>query len=208
MLFLLFLKGCFLGLCIAMPVGPIGVLAIQYSLINGRRSGFVAGLGAATADALYGLLAGFGMTAISLFLIEQLQWFHWLGTSILFILGLSILLSSPPQQTVSPQPVRLLKIFSTTFILTLTNPLTLLCFAALYTALGINTCTHRLWTPLIFSAGIFIGSALWWLALSTAVSALFKTPSPRLTYYLRMFSGGVLIVFGLIAGISGLSCYS
>jgi len=89
-----------IGFSIAAPVGPIGVLCIRRTLTEGRLSGFVSGLGAATADAIYGCIAGFGLTLISSFLIEQSQWFRLIGGGFLLYLGLRTFLTKPNQLTV------------------------------------------------------------------------------------------------------------
>jgi len=204
----LFLKGCFLGICIAMPVGPIGILCVEYSLVYGRQSGLVAGLGAAAADTLYGILAGFGISALSLYLFNELAWIQLVGAVFLILLGLSAFKKSASARAyVKAHSISLMRIFCTTFFLTLTNPLTLLCFAAIYAGLGITTCDHGLWTPIIFSAGIFVGSTLWWLALSYGVSLAIKSPSEPFVRYLQMASGTILIAFGVIATLGYLRCF-
>src|SRR5512140_2506793 len=94
----LFLRGLLIGFSIAAPVGPIGVLCIRRTLANGRVSGLVTGLGAATADGLYGCVAGFGLTFISSLLIDQQMWLRLFGGLFLCYLGLKTLLSKPAQQ--------------------------------------------------------------------------------------------------------------
>ena len=99
----LFLQGLVLGFSIAAPVGPIGILCIRRTLAEGRASGFVSGLGAATADAVYGSIAAFGLTIISGILVEQKIWLGLLGGAFLCYLGVRTLLASPAQNVALAQ---------------------------------------------------------------------------------------------------------
>src|SRR5438128_451791 len=92
-----FVKGLILGFAIAAPVGPIGVLCIRRSLADGARAGLASGLGAATADALYGCIAGFGLAAVSTFLVQQRFWLGLLGGLFLCFLGLKTFFSKPAE---------------------------------------------------------------------------------------------------------------
>src|SRR5512147_916819 len=128
----LFLQGLILGFSIAAPVGPIGVLCIRRTLADGRMSGLVSGLGAATADAIYGSVAAFGLTFISGFLIDQKLWLGLLGGAFLCYLGLRTFLSQPAQQVALAQGQGLVGAYGSTFFLTLTNPMTILSFMAMF----------------------------------------------------------------------------
>ena len=90
-----FLRGLIMGISIAAPVGPIGVLCIRRTLAQGKLAGFISGLGAATADAIYGIIAGFGITFISGFLIAQARWLSLVGGLFLCFLGIRTFLSDP-----------------------------------------------------------------------------------------------------------------
>jgi threonine/homoserine/homoserine lactone efflux protein len=125
-------QGILIGLSIAAPVGPIGVLCIRRTLSEGRGTGFVSGLGAATADAIYGCVAGFGLTFISDILVSQQTWFRLVGGLFLCYLGIRNFLARPVERAASVGGQGLAGAYASTFILTLTNPMTILSFAAIF----------------------------------------------------------------------------
>src|SRR3954468_17812764 len=131
------ITGVILGFSIAAPVGPIGVLCIRRSLAEGRRVGLATGLGAATADALYGAVAAFGLTAISSFLIGQKSWLGLIGGLFLCYLGIRTFQSQPAENPATLPSGGLLSAYSSTLLLTLTNPMTILSFVAVFAAFGL-----------------------------------------------------------------------
>ncbi len=166
-----FLQGFLLGLAIAAPPGAIGVLCINRTLRYGRRLGFLSGLGAATADGLYGCLAGFGLTGITTLVLGYQRWFHLLGGLILCYIGLQTLRARPAIAP-TPTPAPALpgyQAYASTFGLTLANPTTILAFTALFTSLEIVPSPTA--AGLLVS-GLVLGSACWWLLLSVGVSLL------------------------------------
>lgn len=203
---MLFLKGCLTGLCLAVPVGPIGILCVHQSLVNGRKCGLAAGLGAAVADTVYGIIAGLGISAISVFIWHNSHWIHLIGSAFLIYLGLVILSSRNNERPIQTETKNLLSIFLTTFALTFSNPMTLLAMIALFASLGLSECSVSFIAPFIFSLGVFIGSALWWLILCYGVTTIFKAPSERFIRGLKITSGVVLIVLGIAAAIGG-ACF-
>jgi threonine/homoserine/homoserine lactone efflux protein len=164
------LKGLFIGFSIAAPVGPIGLLCIRRTLANGRTSGLVSGLGAATADAIYGCIAGFGLTFISTLLISQQVWFRVIGGFFLCYLGLKTFFSRPAEQKASAKGNGLISAYASTFFLTLTNPMTILSFAAIFAGLGVASAGGNYVSAGVLVLGVFSGSALWWLLLSGGVA--------------------------------------
>lgn len=167
------LKGVLTGFSIAAPVGPIGVLCIRRSVAQGRSSGLATGLGAATADAVYGCLAGFGLTAVSNFLVGQKFWLGFLGGLFLCYLGARTFISRPNQQPVEARAVGLLSAFVSTFFLTITNPMTILSFVAIFAGLGLGK-SGNYFNASALVAGVFVGSTLSWLLLSGG-AALFRS---------------------------------
>src|SRR6185503_6615601 len=131
------LKGMGIGFSIAAPVGPIGVLCIRRSLADGRWIGFVTGLGAASADAAYGCIAGFGLTAISNFLTGQQFWLALFGGAFLCYLGIHTFISKPPPQAATVREDGLFSAYFSTLLLTLTNPATILSFMAVFAGFGL-----------------------------------------------------------------------
>jgi len=134
--FTFWLSGLAIGFSIAAPVGPIGVLCVRRTLVEGRTSGFVSGLGAASADAIYGSIAAFGLTLISNFLITQQVWLRLIGGLFLCCLGLKTLLAKPAEQAATAKGNGLIGAYVSTFFLTLTNPMTIISFAAIFAGLG------------------------------------------------------------------------
>src|SRR2546427_8898961 len=161
-----FFRGLIVGFSIAAPVGPIGVLCIRRTLADGRVVGFVSGLGAAAADACYGGIAGFGLTAISNFLVGQQTWLRLLGGVFLCYLRWKTFITKPAEQAASVQGSGLAGAFASTFVLTMTNPATILSFVAVFAGLGLGNRTGNFLADGLLVLGVFVGTAFWWLLLS------------------------------------------
>jgi threonine/homoserine/homoserine lactone efflux protein len=197
-----FLRGLIIGFSIAAPVGPIGVLCIRRTLATGRVSGLVSGLGAATADAVYGCIAGFGLTFISSVLIRQQDGLRLIGGGFLCYLGLKTFLARPLEQAVSVKRSGLLGAYASTFFLTLTNPMTILSFAAVFAGLGVASAGGNYASAEVLVMGVFMGSALWWLTLSGVVSAFRAKLNSRWLRWVNRISGVIITGFGLLALLS------
>ncbi len=193
-----FIKGFAIGLAIAAPVGPIGVLCIRRSLAEGRRVGLATGLGAATADAAYGCIAAFGLTAFSGFLVAQRVWLGLIGGAFLCCLGVRTLTSKPPERAPQPQVSSLASAYFSTVILTLTNPMTILSFAAVFMGLGLTAAPDYLAAAAVV-VGVFSGSTSWWVLLSSGVAMLRSHITPRWMQGINAVSGIVLLAFGIYA---------
>ena len=194
-----FLRGLIVGFSIAAPVGPIGILCIRRTLAEGRMPGFVSGLGAATADALYGCIAGFGLTFISSFLLHQLGWFRMIGGAFLCYLGLRAFFSKPAEPLTSEEGKGLGSAYASTFFLTLTNPMTILAFAAIFAGLGVASESKDYVSAGILVMGVFLGSTLWWVILSSGVGLFRKKFDLRALRWVNRISGIVIMGFGLIS---------
>lgn len=192
-------RGLVIGFSIAAPVGPIGVLCIRRTLAEGRTIGFASGLGAATADAFYGCVAGLGLTFISDLLVRQQSWLRLIGGLFLCYLGIKTLLSKPAERAAVAQGAGLVGAYGSTFLLTLTNPMTILSFAAVFAGLGLAGTAGDYTTALILVAGVFLGSALWWLLLSGGVSLVRTRFKPQGLLWGNRISGLVIVAFGLVA---------
>jgi threonine/homoserine/homoserine lactone efflux protein len=189
-----FLKGLLLGFVIAAPVGPIGILCIRRSLADGQSAGLATGLGAATADAVYGCVAGFGLAAISNFLVGQRFWLGLIGGLFLCYLGARTFFTKSTESASAGDRKGLIGAYLSTFLLTITNPMTILSFVAAFAAIGLGTSSdYRLATSLV--AGVFLGSALWWLLLSGGSALLRRYVGPALMVNLNRVSG--ILIFGL-----------
>lgn len=198
----LFIKGFIIGFSIAAPVGPIGILCIQRTLSDGNIQGLVTGLGAATADAIYGFIAAFGLTFISNFLVEQSVWFRLIGGLFLCYLGIKAFLSRPKGQALSLGNRTILSAYGTTFFLTLTNPMTILFFAGVFAGLGLVSESILYTSAGLMVIGVFIGSGSWWLILSGATSILRNKIDNHKLGWINKISGFVILIFGLAALIS------
>lgn len=200
------LRGMVLGLAVAAPVGPIGVLCIRRSLAEGRTVGLVVGLGAATADAAYGAVAGLGLTIVSSFLVDQQAWLGLLGGAFLCYLGLRTLAARPAEEAAGDESRGggLIGAYASTLFLTLTNPTTILSFAAIFAAVGVGA-KASVSSVVLLVGGVFLGSALWWLLLSTGVSLLRSKVGPRGMRAVNVVSGAAILAFGVAAVWTGVS---
>jgi threonine/homoserine/homoserine lactone efflux protein len=195
----LFIKAFVIGLSIAAPVGPIGVLCIRRTLMFGRRIGFVSGLGAATADAFYGAVAAFGLTFLFRFFVQNARPLHLVGGVVLLLIGLRTMLArrdrpSPGTSAVAPLG-SLVRAYASTLFLTITNPLTIISFAAVFAVIapagGLNYGSAA-----VTVAGVFAGSAAWWLILSLGVGAVRQAAGAPFLAWVSRLSGGVIAGFG------------
>ena len=202
-----FARGLVIGLAIAAPVGPIGLLCIKRSLAAGFPLGFLTGLGAAAADGVYGAVAAFGLTAVSSFLVAQQRFLALGGGIVLIWLG---------WQTLKRQPAgaaarvaggggglpggRLWGAFGSTFLLTLANPATILSFVAIFAGLGLaGDAGGSAADAMTIVAGVAIGSAAWWLFLAGTTAALRRQVPAGAVLWINYLSGAVLVSFGLAA---------
>jgi threonine/homoserine/homoserine lactone efflux protein len=204
--FLYLLRGLALGFAIAAPVGPIGVLCIRRTLADGRLVGFITGLGAATADACYGALAAFGVSEVTSALVGQRVWVHLVGALFLALLGLRTLLAQPAKQAGATVATHanttatrsgLLGAWASTLGLTLTNPTTILSFAAVFAGVGLGGVGYA--AAGLTVVGVFLGSALWWLLLSGGVSLLRARFDAHAMRGVNVFSGLALLGFAAFA---------
>ena len=194
-----FLKGMLVGFSIAAPVGPIGVLCIRRSIAQSRLSGFVSGLGAASADAVYGTVAALGLTWVSSFLLDQQMWIRLVGGLFLCYLGITTFATRPPQLTEIPRKESNLAAFVSTFFLTLTNPMTILSFAAIFAGLRLAAGPGGYLSGVVMVAGVFLGSALWWMLLSAGADLLGSRLGAQGFVWVNRISGAVIGAFGLAA---------
>ena len=192
------IKGMVIGFSIAAPVGPIGILCIRRSLAKGRLSGFVTGLGAASADTIYGIIAAFGLTLVTSVLVEYRLWLQAVGLVFLLYLGIRTFLEKPregpPEEA---RPGGLLRDYISTFFLTITNPMTILSFTAVFAGLGLAGTSGNYIAASLIVFGVFLGSALWWLILSTGAGILRKKAGTNILGWVNKISGTIILGFGV-----------
>ena len=198
-----FIKGLIFGFSIAAPVGPIGILCIRRSLAGGWPAGLLTGLGAATADALYGCVAGFGLAGITGLLVGQRTWIQIFGGLFLCWLGMRIFLSVADEKPESQTSGSSAKGYLSALFLTLTNPMTILSFAAVFAGMGLGSVASGHMAAGWLVAGVFSGSMVWWIILSSVSSRFNTRMNAKSMRWINRFSGAVLTGFGLIVVIGG-----
>jgi len=197
-----FLRGFLIGLSIAAAVGPMSLLCIQRTLTKGQLYGLVSGLGVATADGVYGTIAGFGLTVVTTFLVSQFLWIRVIGGVFLVYLGVRTILSKPAESAVSAQVNNFVGAYVSTFLLTLTNPTTILSFVAIFAGIGVGGVKNDFLAAAVVVCGVFLGSALWWCMLTGGVSLLRGRLTPLWLLWINRVSGGMLAVFGVVLVVS------
>jgi threonine/homoserine/homoserine lactone efflux protein len=193
-------RGLLIGVSIAAPVGPIGVLCIRRTLNEGRLIGLATGLGAASADAIYGLIAGFGLSLINL-LLGQSSIIRLVGGLFLCYLGIQTLLSRPSEQAAQAKGAKLLGAYSSTLVLTLTNPMTILSFIGFFAGLGIST-EKDVTSTLLLVLGVFLGSAAWWVGITSLIARIRDRLETQHLRWINIGSGLIIVAFGFLALVS------
>jgi threonine/homoserine/homoserine lactone efflux protein len=191
-----FLKGFLIGISIAAPVGPIGLLTIRRTLAFGRIAGFMSGLGAATADAVFGSIAAFGITAISSVLIGAKVYLGVVGGVFLVYLGWQTFVSKPAENTAESRASSLGVIYVSTFALVLTNPISILYFTAIISSVG---AAGNLVSASFMVFGVFLGSVMWWFFLSFIASLLKTRINSTNLKLVNQVSGIIITAFGVWA---------
>ncbi len=190
----LFLKGLAFGFILAATVGPMWVLCLRRTLAGGALAGLASGMGIAVADGIYGAVAAFGLTAISGFLLGQKLWLGIAGAAFLLYLGVKTLLAKPADVSGDAAPASLAKSFLSTLGLTLTNPPTILAFAAIFAGLGLASSDDYASASLVV-LGVFLGSAAWWVILAAAAGRLRGRLGPRLLRGINIVAGVSILAF-------------
>lgn len=196
---LFWLKGILIGFAIAAPVGPIGLLCVQRTLMRGRLSGVLSGLGAASADALYGCVAGFGLASLANKLLAWQMELRLFGGLFLLYLAWRTWRSQPAIEQAHVRPTRagLLGDYLSTLALTLTNPITILAFLGIFAGLGLVAEGKDFTAAGLLVSGVFSGSLLWWLLLAGGVGLLRERLNPAALHGINRASGALIAGFGL-----------
>lgn len=204
------INGIIFGLVLAAPVGPVGVLCVQRTLAEGRIHGLLSALGAAFGDALYGVVAAFGVSAVSEWITDHQASFRTIGGIVLLLLAARTFFwtrknrGTQPASSTDPDDDRivtesLVKDFISTFMLAITNPITVIAFAGLLATLGLTEAGASVGNASILVAGVFIGSAAWWVALSSAASFFRPMVDGTYQHWTDRISALVLAGFGVYA---------
>ncbi|MBP5366236.1 MAG: LysE family transporter [Bacteroidales bacterium] len=197
-LILFLVKGIVIGFLASIPLGPIGVLCIQRTLSRGRRSGFASGLGAASSDFIYAIIAGFSVSMVMEFVQEQQKILTILGAIILIGLGLKIYFTNPVVQMRRQRLKRssgMWHDYISTFLLTITNPLAIFLFLGAFSVVGSETTIYLQCAML---SGVFVGAASWWFVLTMLVGIFRKKFTIKRIYYLNKIAGSCIIAIVLV----------
>jgi threonine/homoserine/homoserine lactone efflux protein len=195
----LLIRGIIVGLMIAMPVGPVNILCIHRTIEGGWKSGVISGLGAAAADMFYGAVAGFSITLVVQFLVREQFWIRFFGGILLVIVGIWYFFKRPESLDAQTQDrASAYSDLRSTFLLTLTNPTTVLSFLAILAALGIGH-QRQWWLTVFLVGGIFCGSMLWWIVLGSIVNLFRDRFNDRSLRLMNRFAGLLIVGFGIAA---------
>jgi threonine/homoserine/homoserine lactone efflux protein len=199
----LLIEGIIIGFVVAVPVGPLGLLCINRALSMGPASGFFSGLGVATADALAAGIAALGISLVSSFLLDHQTLLRLVGGLFLCYLGVKIYRTEPRE---NPSPScnvnGLLGAYATTFLLTFSNPVTILSFVAIYAGWGVESLRGHYFAAAILMLGVLIGSTLWWIVMFLGLTAYRDKFSTQLLGWIHRVSGAAIAAFGFIILLS------
>ena len=193
----LLIRGLAAGLIIAVPVGPVNVLCISRTIKKGWRSGLLSGLGAASADAVYGCVAGFSITFVIQFLLREEFWIRLIGGILLVLIGVFYYFK-PPQSLSAEGESTGHSDYISTLLLTLTNPTTVLSFLAVLAALGMGRRADT-WVTWFLVLGIFCGSMAWWIVLTGVVCRLRDKFNDHAMLWLNRIAGLAIGGFGVVS---------
>lgn len=196
------LKGILIGIVASAPMGPVGVLCVQRTLNKGRAYGLVTGAGAAFSDLLYALVTGYGLSFLYDIIHNEsaLYWMQLLGATIMFIFGVHTFRTNPMKNTrnVSRNKSNLLHNGITGFFITLSNPLILLLFMALFTPFNFMLPDMPLFNQCVGYLSIFGGAMLWWLFITYVVNKLRVRFDVRGIWIINRVIGVIVMVCSLV----------
>ena len=204
MIFALYWKGFFVGLMVTIPLGPIGVLIVQRTLNKGRVSGFVSGLGAAFADSIFAIIAGFGISYIISFIKSQQFYFQIFGGLVILLLGIHIFYTNPVRQ-LRLQRLKKNKLhhdFFSVFLLTITNPIAILFFLAMFAGIHVTGSEINVLGMASLVLGVLSGAAGWWFLLSFIVSLFRERFRLKNIWWMNKVAGVIVFFIGLLAILS------
>ncbi len=195
----LLVRTFFIGIAVAAPVGAMGVLCIQRTLAHGWRAGMATGAGIATADATYAAAAAFGVSALSQALVSLQDPLRIVGGLVLVWLGWRAMVAPPAHDAaVAPDSARFGALYASAFALTLTNPMTIMAFGAIFASAGLGA-EATLSAAAAVTAGVALGSFTWWFALVTGVALTRHAVSDRAIVWVNRASGAAVAIFGVLA---------
>ena len=195
------IKGLIVGFLASIPLGPVGVLCIQRTINKGRTSGVFSGMGAATVDSFYALVAAFGLTFIINFIVEQQFYIQLIGGGVLIFLGAKIFNTNPIRQIRKHRRKKnkLIEDYFSVFLLTLSNPLALFLFVAAFAGIGMVGSDNRSLKSSFIILGVFLGAMIWWFALTFFINLFRRKFRLKQLWWINKIAGLVIIIFGAAA---------
>jgi threonine/homoserine/homoserine lactone efflux protein len=197
-----FMRGLIIGFLIAAPVGPVGILCVNRTLSGGRMAGFVSGLGAVTGDGFYAAVAAYGVRFITSFLSANSVWFSLAGGIFLAAIGIKVALSKPVISGGQGKKSNLAEYYISAVMVTLTNPVTVVIFGAIFAALGLGSPGTGLLDATAIVAGIVAGAMICWFILSASVNALRTRFKDSVLLLFNRLAGAALMGFSLMVVLS------
>lgn len=201
---ILLIEGLVIGFVASILPGPIGVLCIQRTINNSRKSGFISGLGAASADTIFALIAVFALSYVTAFLADKMYWVQTIGGMVVMLLGFTICIKkvARPHQSRQSGSFSNLTNYLSVMLLTLTNPLYIFTFLLLFAAAGIKPDEAHMMSNLCLILGVFVGTSSWWFLLTWTINKLRKKFNFRSLWWINKIAGGIIIALGALTIIS------
>ncbi len=191
------LRGLLIGLLFGIPVGAVGAMTLQRTWSFGFRAGLLTGLGSSVADCLYAIVGAFGLNLISDFLLQYRTIINLLGGGLILSMGIRLIVKKTEAVVTGAEAAGRAKLFLSSFAIGITNPAAILTFLFAFSYFGISGTAGLLErTGLVF--GVFIGTYIWWTALSAAACAIRKKTGCRSFRHMNKVFGGILTVFGAV----------
>lgn len=202
--FFYLIKGILIGFVASIPLGPVGVMCIQRTLCNSRRSGFVSGLGVALADSIFATAAFFSLSVVMSFVENNMVIVKVVGGITVIIVGMVIFLKNPVVQIRRNRAGKgsLWSDFLSLFFVTLANPAFILIFVALFAAVGVSSAGLPLGQGTLMILGVFCGASFWWFLLSSLISLFRHKIRPRHLLWINRISGALIVLLGATAILS------
>lgn len=197
------LKGIFIGIMFGVPVGVVGIITIQRTLSRGFWAGFVSGLGSSFADVVYASISIFGLTIISDFLLKYQEIICIIGCILIIFIGIQTMKKNNNLYKQSKIKTNSSSSFLPSFMITLTNPATILSFMIIFSTFGVSGDTHFM-NKLLLVMGILIGTGVWWILLSGTVKWSQKLLTDSFYNKLNQWFGLAIIILGVFIGIYSL----
>lgn len=194
-------KGVIVGLLASIPLGPIGVICIQRTVNKGRLSGFLSGVGAATADTIFAAIAGFSLTFVIAYIFENQVYFQAIGGLVIILLGVKIFFTNPIKQIRKHKRKKnnLVEDYFSILAVTLTNPLAISLFIALFASMGVVSEDGNLLEALISTGGVFVGATIWWYILTGLVNIFRSRFRLKQLWWINKISGSAILLLGVAA---------